>query len=138
MGAAAGRLSLLAIRNSLFASSLDSLRIELGLHAAAVALQRALGTGRVGALEDPVLPGREPAEDARLHRLRTGEAQVRLHAGEAVGGEGGALLQEDAHLIGPVDMVERSSDEAEALARLRLERFSDLGLSRLYAGGLAQ
>ena len=37
------------------------------------------------ALEDPVLPGGQPAEDLRLHRLGAGEAQVRLHAGERVG-----------------------------------------------------
>src|ERR1700674_801173 len=88
-----------------------SLRIEPRLHAGAVALERAFGAGRVGSLEDPGLPGRETAEDLRLHGLRAGEAQVRLDAGEAVGREGRALLEKDAHLVGPVDVVERRRDE---------------------------
>src|SRR5215475_9235732 len=54
------------------------LRIEHRLLPGAVALQRALVADRVRALEDPVLPGGEPREDLRLHRLGPAEAQVRL------------------------------------------------------------
>src|SRR5262252_6411153 len=44
-------------------------RIEHRLLAGAVALERALLADRVGALEDPVLPGGEAGEDFRLHGL---------------------------------------------------------------------
>src|SRR6266568_371173 len=118
--------------------ALRPLRIELRLHAGAVTLEGAFGTGRIGALEDPVLPGRQASEDLGLHRLRAGEAQVRLEPREAVGGERGALLEEDAHLVGPVDMIERRRDESEAVAVLGRQRLADLGLGHLYARGLAQ
>src|SRR6516164_7256064 len=91
---------------------LDSFRIEHRLLPGAVAFQRALVADRVRALEDPVLPGGQPREDLRLHRLRPAEAQVRLHAGERVGGEARALLEENPDLVLPVDIVEREGDEA--------------------------
>src|ERR1700742_4879198 len=64
------------------ASPSHSFRIEIRLHAAAVALERTLGAGGIGSLEDPVLPGREAAEDLGLHRFGTCEPEVRLHAGK--------------------------------------------------------
>ncbi len=82
-------------------------RSNVGPRAGAVAAQGALGPDGVGALEDPVLPRREPGEDLGLHRLRAREAQVGLHAGEGVGREAGALLEGEAHLVVPVDVVGR-------------------------------
>src|SRR5436190_12826899 len=116
----------------------NSVRIEVRLHASAVAFQRAFGAGGVGALEDPVLPGGEAAEDLRLHRLGAGKAQVGLHAGETVGGEGSALLQKDAHLVLPIDVIERRGDEAEALAVLGFERLARLGFGFIDTFWLAE
>ena len=94
----------------------NSLHIEHGLLAGAVAAQRAVLADGVGTLEDPVLPRGQPGEDFRLHRLRPAEAQVRLHAGERVGREARALLQEHADFVVPVDVVGRERDEPELLA----------------------
>ncbi len=55
----------------------------------------------------------------------TGEAQIRLQAYLSVGGEAGALLEEDAHLVLPVDVVTGEGDEAQ---RIRI------GLSRALLG----
>src|SRR5215468_12729873 len=88
-------------------------RIEHRLLAGAVALERALLADRVGALEDPVLPGGQPREDLRFHGLGPGEAQIGLEPGEAVGRKACALLQKDADLVLPIDIVERGGDESE-------------------------
>src|SRR5947208_1316506 len=110
--------------------------IELRLLAGAVAAQRALLSNRIGALEDPVLPGGEAGKDFRFHGLRTGEAQIRLHAGEAVGRKGSALLEEHAHLVVPVDVVEREGDEAEFLRCLGIDGLADLRASAIEIGGI--
>src|SRR6186997_3313890 len=73
-------------------NALGPLAVVPGLLARAVELQRALRAGGVGPLEDPVLPGRQAGKDFRLHGLRPGEAQVGLHADQAVGREAGAFL----------------------------------------------
>src|SRR5262245_66486002 len=56
-------------------------RIEGRLLAGAVALERTLLADRVGALEDPVLPGGQPREDLRFHGLGAGEAQIGFEPG---------------------------------------------------------
>src|SRR2546430_3247945 len=91
--------SYLALRTS------HPLPIERRLLSFSIDLQSALLAHRVGTLEDPVLPRGEPPEDARLHRLAPAEAQVRFQAGERVGRHRGALLDRDADLVGPVDVV---------------------------------
>src|SRR5262249_43343895 len=48
----------------------------------AVQGERAVLARRVGAGEDPVLPGRQAAEDLGLERLGADEAQRLLHAGQ--------------------------------------------------------
>src|ERR1039458_9585001 len=106
--------------------SLDSRHIELRLLAGAVALERAVLADRVGALEDPVLPRRQAREDLRFHGLGPDEAQIGFHAGEAVGRETGALLEEHPDLVIPVDIVERKGDEAERLGFLGVEGSADL------------
>src|SRR3954470_3530756 len=85
----AGELSVVVMRS-------DPLPVVVGPLAGAVAAQCSLGASGVGPLEDPVLPGGEPAEDLRLGGFLTGEAQVGLHAGEGVGREAGALLDDQA------------------------------------------
>src|SRR5712671_2952513 len=95
------------------ASASNSLGVEHGLLAGPVATQRALFADGVGALKDPVLPGGEPGKDFRFHCLRPAEAEVCLEAGEAVGREARALLEKDADLILPVDVVEGEGDETE-------------------------
>src|SRR5258705_10503518 len=115
------RYSLLPIR------PLNPRHIELRLLAGAIAAQRALFADRVGTLEDPVLPRREAREDFRFHGLRAYEAQIRFHAGEAVGRERRALLQEHPHLVVPVDVVERKGDETELFSLLGIERRADGG-----------
>src|SRR4249919_4043814 len=106
--------------------------------AAAVQFQGALLADRVRALEDPVLPGGQPSEDLGLHRLGAAEPQVRLHAGERVGGEARALLEEDADLVLPVDVVEREGDEAELFRRLGIERLAALRIGAIERRLLAE
>src|SRR3954451_23868533 len=73
--------------------------IELRLLAGAVAAQRAVFADCVGALKNPVLPRREAREDFRFHGLGAYEAQIGFHAGEAIGRERRAFLQEHPHLV---------------------------------------
>src|SRR6266702_5654143 len=123
------------IRYSPFATRpLNSRHIELRLLAGAVAAQRAGFADGVGALEDPVLPRGEAREDLRFHGLRPDEAQIRFHAGEAVGRERSAFLKEHAHLVVPVDVVEREGDEAEFFGLLGVERRADGSLGALEIG----
>src|SRR5690242_9496877 len=68
-------------------------------------LQRTLGADGVRALEDPVLPRGQAGEDLALERLRSREAEVRLHPGERVGRESVAFLDGDADLVVPVEVV---------------------------------
>src|SRR4051812_38183703 len=77
--------------------SLNPRHIELRLHPGAVTLEGAVLADRVGALEDPVLPGGEPREDFRFHGFGADKTQVGFHAGEAIGRKTGALLEEHAH-----------------------------------------
>src|ERR1700734_3800471 len=116
--------SLFAIRYSL----LHSRHVELRLLAGAVAPQCAVLADRVGALEDPVLPRRQPREDFRFHGLRPDEAQIGFEAGQAVGREAGTLLEEHPDLVIPVDVVERKGDETELFGFTGIERFADPGL----------
>src|SRR5882724_3905140 len=99
-------------------SPLHPRHIELRLLAGAVTAQRTVLADRVGALEDPVLPRRQPRKDFRLHGLGTYEAQIGFHAGQAVGRKTGAFLEEHPHLVVPVDIVERESDKAELFGLL--------------------
>src|SRR5579883_1996215 len=99
--------------------------VELAALAAAVALERARLARRVGTLEDPVLPGGEPAEDLALDGLGAGEAERGLHAGERVGREARALLEDEAYLVGPVDVVGGEGDEPRRLRRPGVERRAD-------------
>src|SRR5947208_7362007 len=78
---------------------LRALPVELRPALLSVDFQRALLADGVRPLEDPVLPGREPSEDLRLHRLGPGEPQVRLEPGHRVGREGGALFDRQPHLV---------------------------------------
>src|SRR6201996_122790 len=106
--------------------SLHPCHIEFRLLAASITAQRALLADRVRALKNPVLPRGQARKDFGLHRLRTDEAQIGFHAGEAVRREAGALLHEDADLVVPVDVVEREGDEAEFLGLLSVEWAADL------------
>ena len=82
----------------------------------AVRRQRALLADGVRPLEDPVLPGRQAAEDLRLHRLGPDEAQVGLHAGQRVGRQRRAALDRQPHLVVPVELVGRERHEARPRA----------------------
>src|SRR6266542_3785347 len=67
-----------------FAVISDPLPVVICALAGAVTAQCPVRPGRVGALEDPVLPGGEPAEDLRLAGFRAGEPEIGLHAGQRV------------------------------------------------------
>src|SRR5580692_6998932 len=92
-------------------ASLHSLGVELWLAAAAIAAERAGFADRIGALEDPVLPRGQAAENLGLHGLGAAEPQIGLEPGEAVRREARALLQEDTDLVLPVELVEGECDE---------------------------
>ena len=63
----------------------DALPVEFRLVPRAEDLERALFTGGVGPVEDPVLPGGEAREDFGVQRFGAGEAEARLHAGQCIG-----------------------------------------------------
>src|ERR1700726_1792957 len=104
---------------------LHSRHIELRLLTGAVAAQRAVLADRVGALEYPVLPRRQAGEDFRFHGFGPDEAQIGFHAGEAVGREAGALLEEHPDLVIPVDIVERKGHEPKLLGLFGVDRLAD-------------
>src|SRR5262245_4375945 len=79
------------------------LPVEARLDAAAVAFERALGTDCVRALENPVLPGAQAAEDFRLERLGTREAQIGLHGADRTRRKAGACLDHRPAPGGPVE-----------------------------------
>src|SRR6478609_1325399 len=89
--------------------------VEFRFGAGPVDLERSLLADRVRPLEDPVLPRRQTPEDARRHGFRAAEAQARFHAGEGVRAEARALLDGDAQLVLPVDVVWRRGDETFVL-----------------------
>ncbi len=62
----------------------DPVPVEFGFGAAAVHLQGALLADRIGAIEDPVLPGGQPPEDARLHAFGHRKSQARFQAGQCI------------------------------------------------------
>src|SRR3984957_1316613 len=109
-------------------SPLYSRHIELRFLAGAVAPQRAVFADRVGALKDPVLPRRQARKDFRFHGFGPDEAKVGFHAGEAVGREAGALLEEHPDLVIPVDIVERKGHEPELLGLFGVDRLADFAL----------
>src|SRR5262245_23921546 len=76
--------SLRVLRSLRLLFSSRALPIELRPPLLAVRLERALLADGIRALEDPVLPRGEPAEDLRLHRLRTGKTEVRFESGHRV------------------------------------------------------
>src|SRR5580704_4274854 len=111
-------------RGQAFSGSYSSL-VEARLAAGAVEPQRALFADRIRPLEDPILPGGQPRKDLRFHCLWTAEAKVGLQAGEAVGGETRALLQKQADLILPIDVVESKRHKTELFRPLRVELLPD-------------
>src|SRR5260221_7759490 len=104
----------------------NPLPIELRLPAGPEEFESAMLADRVGPVEDPILPGRETAEDLGLHRLAPGEAQARLHAGEGVGRQAGTLFDGEADLVLPIELVRRHGDEAESEGRPGVEHLAIL------------
>ena len=99
----------------------NSLLIKSRADAGSVAAQRSLLADRVGTLEDPVLPGAQAPEDLALEGFRSGESQVRLHPGQGVGGKAHPLLERDADLVVPVDVVEHDGDQTGLVGGLGVE-----------------
>src|SRR5471032_243679 len=104
----------------------DAIEVELRLAALAVHLESALLAHGVRPIEDPVLPGRQTPEDARLHRLDAVEAQVGLKARERIRRHGRAFFNSNPDLVGPVDIVRRRSNQSETLRLDRQDPLSDL------------
>src|SRR5690606_39712743 len=94
-------------------------------------LRCALVADGIRAVECPVRPGRGAPEDARLPRLVACETQVRLEPRQRIGRHRRTLLDRDAQLVGPVDVVERGGDEAELLGALGVEQLADRRARRL-------
>src|SRR5581483_1519804 len=120
------------------ASSSHSFLIERRRDARAVELERALLADGVRPLEDPVLPGGQTPENLGLHGLRAGKAQVRLHAGHGVRREACALLEQDAQLVVPVEILVSHGDEAELGGLLAFDRLADLAVERVEGFRLAE
>src|SRR5438094_920261 len=85
----------------------------------------ATGAGRVGTLEDPVLPQAEPAENAGLHRFRPGEAQIGFEPGEGIGRKARPLLEREADLVVPIDLIVARGDEPERRRAMCVDRVAD-------------
>src|SRR5712691_4335518 len=121
-----------------FLSPLHPLRIEARALAGAVTFQRTLLARRVRALKDPVLPGAEAAEDAGLHGLRPGEAQIGLEPGQRVGRKARPLVEREADFVVPINVVIARGDEAQRLGLPGIERRADALPRVLQAKGLAE
>src|SRR5262249_15949772 len=93
--------------------TLHPLFVERWGYAAAVKFQRAVLADSVWALEDPVLPCRQAAEDFSLHCLRAGEPQIRFHAGHRVGRKARTLLEHHAYFISPIEIFVGGGDETQ-------------------------
>src|SRR5439155_1686938 len=106
--------------------------------ARAVDLERALRADSVRALEDPVLPRREAAEDLALERLGPAEPNRRLHTGERVGRERRALLERDADLVVPVDVVRCERDEPGLRRGGGVQIFAETRAELVRSAGLGQ
>ena len=65
---------------------------------------------------------RSGARRFRFHGLGPDEAQIGFHAGETVGRERGALLEEHPDLVVPIDIVEREGDKPKLFGLLGIER----------------
>src|SRR5207248_10767096 len=128
--------SLSSVVGSLLSS--DSFRIEYRPLAGAVAAQRALVADRVGTLEDPVLPCGETREDFRFHGLRPAKPEIGLETSEPVRRNARALLQKNAQLVIPIDLVERKAYEAERLGSLTVEHLAALGLGSVEVGRIGK
>ena len=61
----------------------------------------------------------------------TSEAQIGFEPGETVRREARALFQEHAHLVVPVDIVERKCDQAEFLRPFGVNHRAALGFCRV-------
>src|SRR6516225_5131637 len=92
---------------TLHPSLLHPPRVENRLLAGTVTTQRPLLADRIGTLKDPILPRRQSRKNLAFHGFRPAETQIRFKAREAVGREATALLEEDADLVIPIDVVER-------------------------------
>src|SRR5581483_321877 len=108
----------------------DPLPFEGRLGAGAEKLQRPLLADRVRSIEYPVLPGREAAEDARLHRLGPGEAEIGLEARQRVGRQARALLDGKPDLVLPIELVRREGDETQIERRCGVEFIALVPLER--------
>src|SRR5215467_2101156 len=116
------RFALLRAPPEVGLAMLGPLPLELRPLGLAVEGERAVLARRVGAGEDPVLPGRQAAEDLGLERLGADEAQRLLHAGQRVRRQRRALLDRDAELVLEVDVVGRDRRDAERLGFLARDR----------------
>src|SRR5262249_34765364 len=104
----------------------------------AVHAQRAPRSDRVRPLKDPILPCREPCEDLALERFRAREPERRLHARERVGRERSALLDRDAHLVVPIDVVRRERHDTRFPGGGRVEVETDPALQIIDPVGLPE
>src|SRR5688500_312223 len=95
-----------------------SIEVELRPRLGPVGGQRALWTYGVGALENPVLPRGQPAEDLRFHRFGTREAEVGFHSGERIRRQSGAPFDRQPHLVVPVELVGGERHEPRIERRL--------------------
>src|SRR5450631_3415763 len=109
----------------------DPLEVVVALATRPEPAQCTVRTGGVGPDEDPVLPGRESAEDLGLHGLGADEPVVGLHAGQRVRRQGGSLLQDDAQLVLEVDVIEGHRDQTELGYGQSIELFARPGPNRI-------
>src|SRR5450631_2854276 len=102
----------------------DPLEVVVALAARPEPVQCTVRAGGIGPQKDPVLPGREPAEDLGLHGLGADEPVVGLHTRQRVRRQRGALLQDDTQLVLEVDVIQGHGHQSSPKGGARVELFA--------------
>src|ERR1700761_6254470 len=104
---------------------LYALWVEIGPDTGPVTFKRPRLADRIGALENPILPSGQAAEDAGFHGFGANETQIGLQARQRVGRERGALFKDQAHLVIPVNVVIGKCYKTVLFRAVGIERLTD-------------
>src|SRR6266704_5148953 len=91
---------------------LNSLPVEFHWRTGSIHFERAVRTDSVRAVEDPVLPGGEAAEDASLQRLLRPKSQVCFKPCQGIGRLRRTRLDGLADFIFPVEIIRCGGNQA--------------------------
>src|SRR5437867_1476213 len=89
---------------------------------------------RIGTNENPILPRRQPAKNARLHCFRRGPTEVGFQARQGVRRQCGAAFNRLANLIGPIQLVGGKGYQAEFQSLPSVQRLANTRVQSAYVG----